>query len=174
MMALRPKAPARAHRAASSLILVTKSRTEGWALSKTQSLRCFHTIQGTSRVAEASPLCIGLGVSCRAARHQQKKNPGERHVSLSQESTSCHICQEKGQARRRCCIVSGSWSQRGQRGGCCRPRRASRSAVQQRSRSAVQQQSELELSFRCFLILLWYGLDQSGYLLLFHEHNVAM
>jgi hypothetical protein len=35
-------------------------------------------------------------------------------------------------------MVSGAWLQRGQQAGCCRPRRASRSAVQHRSRLASQ------------------------------------
>ena len=43
---------------------------EGLALSKTQSFRCFHSIQGMSSVAEARPLRIGLGVCCRTDSHQ--------------------------------------------------------------------------------------------------------
>jgi hypothetical protein len=43
---------------------------EGRALSKTQSFRCFQSIQGMSRAAEASPLRSGFGLSRLAASHQ--------------------------------------------------------------------------------------------------------
>ena len=68
--ARRPRAPALAQRAASSLIFSTRPWAEGRALSNTQSFLCFQIIHGTSRVVEASPLRKGLGVACLAAIHQ--------------------------------------------------------------------------------------------------------
>ena len=61
-MARRPNAPALAQSAASSLILLTKALVDGVAALNTQSLRCFHIIQGISNAAEASPLRIGFAV----------------------------------------------------------------------------------------------------------------
>uniref|UniRef100_A0A453FXR4 Uncharacterized protein n=1 Tax=Aegilops tauschii subsp. strangulata TaxID=200361 RepID=A0A453FXR4_AEGTS len=49
MRARRPNAPALAQSVASSLILSSSVAIEGLALSKTQSFRCFHSIQGMSR-----------------------------------------------------------------------------------------------------------------------------
>ena len=140
-MARRPNAPALAHSAASSLILLTKTSVDGVAALNTQSLRCFHVIQGISSVAEASPLCIGLAVHCFALIHHSVKlsSPsGTRQVRRRQERISNHTCLENEQPKNRCWIVSGSWSQSGQQGGCGSPRRARRSAVQQRPRLASQ------------------------------------
>jgi hypothetical protein len=46
---------------------------DGWAFSKTQLLRCFQIIQGMSKVTDARPLCMGLGMLCLAVRHQSTK-----------------------------------------------------------------------------------------------------
>jgi hypothetical protein len=46
---------------------------EGHAPSKTQKLRYFHTIHGTSTDAEVRPLSIGLGTFCLAFCHQSNK-----------------------------------------------------------------------------------------------------
>ena len=140
-MARRPRAPAHAQRAASSLIPATMPLAEGLALLKTQSLQCFQIIQGMTNVADARPLRIGFGVLCLAVRHQSTKLAsvlGTWQVSRSQHRMSCHTCRERGQPRNRCRIVSGSWSHSGQRGGCGRPRRARHSAVQHLSRLASQ------------------------------------
>ena len=58
-------------------------------------------------------------------------------VMCIQERISCQTCREKGQASRRCCIVSGSWSHKGHAVWCWSPCRARRSAVQQRSRLTI-------------------------------------
>jgi hypothetical protein len=64
--ARRPNAPALAQMVASARILSHVPETEGRSPSKTQALRCFQIIQGSSSVIVARPLCIGLGVFCRA------------------------------------------------------------------------------------------------------------
>ena len=90
---------------------------------------------------EARPLRIGLGVCCRAESHQvlvDGSPSGGLQGTLSQLRISYHTCRENGQARRRCRRVSGAWSQSGQHAGCCKPRRARRSAVQHRSKWASQ------------------------------------
>ena len=140
-MARRPNAPALTHNAASSLILLTKTPVDGVAALNTQSLRCFHVIQGISSVAEASPLCIGLAVHCLALLHHSVRfsSPsGTRQVRRSHESISNHTCLEKGHPNSKCWIDSDAWSQSGQQGGCGSPLRARRSAVQQRPRFASQ------------------------------------
>ena len=98
-MALSPNAPAAAQRAASSLIFVSKSAMRGRPWLKTQSLRCFQSIQGTSRTAEARPLRMGLGASCLADCHQSLRDgswSGMGHGTRSQLNTSCQACRARG------------------------------------------------------------------------------
>jgi len=65
---------------------------------------------GTSRVIDASPLRMGLGVIWSAVVHQSKRvasSNGGGQVMRSQERVSCHICLEKGQLIIKWCMVSG-------------------------------------------------------------------
>lgn len=71
VMALSPSAPALAQREASSLIFVSRAFTDGRAPLKTQSLQCFHIIQGT-RVMVPRPLRMGVAADCHADCHQSR------------------------------------------------------------------------------------------------------
>jgi hypothetical protein len=109
--ARRPNAPAVAQMVASARILSHVPETEERSPSKTQAFRCFQTIHGSRSVIVARPLCIGLGVFCRAMIHQSLKeasSTGGLQVSRSHARISYQTCLEKGQASRMCCIVSGS------------------------------------------------------------------
>lgn len=64
-----PCAPASAQHLASSLILSTNVSTEGRALSKAHSFRCFQIIQGTSMAIDCRPLCSAQGVCSLALCH---------------------------------------------------------------------------------------------------------
>jgi hypothetical protein len=138
-MARRPRALARAQRAASSLIPAIKAVIEGLAPSNMKALRCFYIIQGMSRVADARPFCIGLGVFCRVTRHHsgtEASLSSDWHEKRSHERISFQTCRENGHSRSRWRIVSGAWSHSRHLGGCGNWRRARWSAVQQRSRLA--------------------------------------
>jgi hypothetical protein len=93
-MARRPRAPALAHRAASSLIPATRAAVEGRAALKTQALGCFQIIQGMRRDADTSPLCIGFGVFRLALRHHSETMAllsGGWQVRRSQERSSSSL-----------------------------------------------------------------------------------
>jgi hypothetical protein len=66
---------------------------EGRAPSKMQELRCFHTIQGTSRDAEVRPLSVVLGTFYLASCHQSNKEVvvvvGAEQGRRSQAIVSC-------------------------------------------------------------------------------------
>ena len=129
--------------------------TEGCWPSKTQSLWCFQIIQGVRRATEPRPLRSSLGVFYFARSHQSTSALswlGTGVVIRSQASTSCQVCRAKGHSRRRCRMVSGAWSQRRQRGWCCRPRRASLLAVQHRSWLASQWKNLIRCGAQFFQI----------------------
>jgi hypothetical protein len=97
-------------------------------------------------------LRIGLGVCCLATVHQAfrdaSSNGGLQDIR-SQDSISCQICREKGKPMKRWWMVSASWSQSRHLGWCCRPRLASRSAVQHRSMLAIQWKNLTSLWLTC-------------------------
>lgn len=97
----RTLAPALAQSAASSLIRDVRDATDGWAPSKTHSLRCFQISQVVRRAAEARPFRSVFGVACIACSHQAMREvsrSGGRQGILSHDRTSYQTWREKGQA----------------------------------------------------------------------------
>ena len=141
---LSPWAPAFAQHRASSLILSTSSLSDGLTWSKTHAFLCFQIIHGTKSATDFSALRSAGSVDSFACSHQSMSESscsGAGAGKRRQDRISCHVCLVKGHASIKCLIVSGSWSHRRHRGWCCRPRRASRSAVQQRSCHAIQRKN---------------------------------
>jgi hypothetical protein len=136
-----PLAPAFAHELISSLIMESRSVIDGRAPSKTQEFRCFQTIHGMRRVAEARPFRNGLGVSNFARRHQSMMDDswsGAAVVILSHARVSCQACRVKGHSSIKCLMDSGAWSHSKHLAWCGSPCLARRSAVQHLSRLASQ------------------------------------
>lgn len=112
----KPFAPARGHMRASSWIVCTMRATEGCSPLKTRSFRCSQSHRPMKMARETMHRCK-QPVKPEIAEVSQAVKSSSCHGGLAVRrhhvSTSCQTCREK-EAARRCCIISGSWSHKGQ------------------------------------------------------------
>jgi len=90
----------------------------GLACSKIQEFLCFQVSQATRITKELSPFCNSFGMSRRPFLHQLENLvsdvEGTRAGRLRAWRIENHICLVKTHPTRMCCMVSSSWSQKGQ------------------------------------------------------------